>query len=321
MVAQRRAGRKQAATTRAASVGRQIAAEVERARRSALRRREQAIRSGRPRARTTRRPALRERFVSAAGSPGVATLVAEGDSWFDYPGGDILGVLEDEHGYEIESVARYGDLVEDMAYGEKQYADFSRAIEKLVRRRELPKAVLLSGGGNDIAGDAFHMLLDHARSARPGANEDVVRGIIDVRLRNAYVSILSAVTKLCADLTGHTLPILVHGYDYPVPDGRGFLGGWWLLPGPWLRPGFARKGLHDLPQNRRTIEALIERFNVMLIGVTAEPRFRHVRFVDLRRVLPNDGSYRRWWGNELHPTAAGWRAVARRFADVLEALP
>jgi hypothetical protein len=320
--------KQKASTSKAAAVGRRIAAGVGRARERALRRRERAITAARakpiPRARAQARPQgllVRPRFVGAAGSRGIATLVAEGDSWFDYPGRDILDALESEHGYDVESVAHHGDRVEDMAYGEKQYADFSRAIEKMLRRQELPKAILFSGGGNDIAGDEFFMLLDHARSASPGANEDVVRGVIDVRIRNAYVSILSAVTKLCVEKTGHALPILVHGYGYAVPDGRGFLGGWWILPGPWLRPGFVRKGLLDLDENRRTLVTLIDRFNTMLEGVAAAPLFPHVHFVDLRGLLPNGAGYKRWWADELHPTGRGFEAVARRFAEVIAKLP
>ena len=57
----------------------------------------------------------------------------------------------------------------------------SRAIEKLVRRGELPRAILLSGGGNDVAGDEFVMLLEHARSAAPGLNEDVIRRLSAIK--------------------------------------------------------------------------------------------------------------------------------------------
>ena len=35
----------------------------------------------------------------------VGTLIAEGDSWFDYPFVDVLKSLDDRHGFEIESVA------------------------------------------------------------------------------------------------------------------------------------------------------------------------------------------------------------------------
>ncbi len=55
------------------------------------------------------------------GVPGRATIVAEGDSWFDYPFDDVLRLLEDDYGYDIESVAHKGDKVESMAYGKGQF--------------------------------------------------------------------------------------------------------------------------------------------------------------------------------------------------------
>jgi hypothetical protein len=80
------------------------------------------------------------------------------------------------------------------------------------------KAILLSGGGNDVAGDEFGLLLDHAQSPLPGFNDQVVSGIIDQRVKIAYVTILSAVTQICEERLNRKLPILVHGYDYPVAD-------------------------------------------------------------------------------------------------------
>jgi hypothetical protein len=181
----------------------------------------------------------------------------------------------------------------------------------------LPKAILLSGGGNDVAGEEFAMLLDHAASAAPGLNDDVIRGVIDVRIRNAYVAILSSVTELCVTTTGQTIPIIVHGYDRPVPDGRGFAGGW-PFPGPWLRPGFHQKGFLDLNENRIIAARLIDRFNAMVASVARDKRFPHVRYVDLRGTLPNGASYAQWWGNELHPTKKGFRAVAQKLADAIQ---
>src|SRR5687768_10133747 len=56
--------------------------------------------------------------MANAGTSGV--LIAEGDSWFDYPGEDVLSVLEDRFDYRVESVAHKSDTVEDMAYGKDQ---------------------------------------------------------------------------------------------------------------------------------------------------------------------------------------------------------
>jgi hypothetical protein len=194
---------------------------------------------------------------------------------------------------------------------------FVRTIERLLRRGIVPDAILLSGGGNNVVGDEFAMLLDHARSPTPGLNEDVLRGVIDQRIRNAYVSILTAVTEICRAKTGHTFRILVHGYDHAVPDGRGFLGGWGPFPGPWLQPGFRQKGFFDLHINRTTMRRLIDRFNRMVRDAAATPGFEHVRYVDLRGTLSNGLDYKRWWANELHPTRRGFSAVAAQFAAAI----
>src|SRR5204863_9248595 len=109
-----------------------------------------------------------------------------------------------------------------------------------------------SGGGNDIAGDEFAILLNHAASSLPPLNESIVSGVVDIRLKDAYIRILSGITAITNNYLGRPLPIVVHGYDHPVPDGRGFMGGWWALPGPWLKPGFTKKGHLDQAANTRS---------------------------------------------------------------------
>jgi len=261
----------------------------------------------------------REKVLSArAAAPGV--LVAEGDSWFDYPFLDILRVLDDEFGYDVESVAHKGDPIESMAYGGTQLEDFARRLEKVHERGQVPRAVLVSGGGNDVAGTEFAMLLDHQASPIPGLNQSVLDGVVDQRIRYAYVTILSRVTAVCRAQFGKPVPILLHGYDYPVPDGRGFLGGWAFLPGPWLQPGFRQKGFGNLETTKAMAKALIDRFNAMLEKVVTLPAFAHVSFVDLRGSLPTGSAYKTWWANELHPTHKGFRKVASKFAEALEEL-
>lgn len=303
---------------KAMAVGRAAAKELDQKRKASLRRREQAIKAARVTAKA-RAVQVAPQRVRAMGAKGIATLVAEGDSWFDYFWYDVLDVLE-EGGYDVEDDAHAGNRVEDMAYSDNQLPRFRRLIEKLLRRGEVPKAILFSGGGNDIAGEEFALLLDHARSSAPGLNEHVVRGIIDVRVRNAYLYFLSAVTETCTRVIGRKVPILVHGYAYAVPDGRGVLGGAWLLPGPWLRPGFHQKGFGDPVHNQAVVAALIDRFNAMLEWLPSAPGFDHVHYVDLRRALPSASGYREWWGNELHPTEKGFHAVAREFFAKLASL-
>src|SRR3954447_2667297 len=192
-----------------------------------------------------KKPTAHFALAAAAISPAATKgfLIAEGDSWFDYPGTDILDALH-QSAYNVESVARAGDRVEMMAFGRGQLDDFAAAVEKVIGGGNTPKAILLSGGGNDIAGDEFGFLINHAGSPKQGFNDSVVQGVVEERIHDAYVFIIQTITALCQKMLGQKVRIVVHGYGYPVPDGRGvFIGG--LGPGPWLRPGFIQKGFNS----------------------------------------------------------------------------
>jgi hypothetical protein len=150
----------------------------------------------------------------------------------------------------------------------------------------------------------------------------VVAGLIDERLRAAIVELASAVTHLCQQSLNATVPMVIHGYDYPVPDGRGYLGGFWILPGPWLAPGFRKKGYPDSELQMRCdlMVTLIDRFNGLLRGVAGGPGLEHLHHVDLRGTLSQQiqgQAYKGSWNDELHPTEHGFGKVAAKFDQVI----
>jgi len=114
----------------------------------------------------------------------------------------------------------------------------------------------------------------------------------------------AALKEITTQLLKRPIPVVVHGYDYPVPDGRGFLGGFGFLPGPWLQPGFHRKGFRISP---RTLQSLgkADRF-VQRHAPRADPhgwiRARPLR--DLRGTLSHSAGYNAT-GRTTHPTRAG----------------
>jgi lysophospholipase L1-like esterase len=232
----------------------------------------------------------------------------------------VLTKLEDRHGYDVDSVAHNGDRLEDMAYSGAQFADFTRLLEKRLREGKIPRALLLSAGGNDVAGDELAVLLNHAASGLDPLNEDVVRGVIDVRLRTAFTAMIAGVTAIAERYLNRPLPIVVHGYARPVPDGRGYLGGWWKLPGPWLKPSFDLKGYRQGP-SIVLMGRLVDRVNDMLAGVSATPGFSHVHYLDLRPLLGSGPKYKDDWANELHPSVRGFEKVADEFAGVIATFP
>lgn len=271
--------------------------------------------------------ALKIQTTAAAQEPALAEfqtagfLAAAGDSWFDYPLHDVLKLLEDAHGYNVESTAHKGDPIEKMAYTGGQLDDFARKLEKIQARGAVPKAVLVSGGGDDVAGNEFGMLLNNAFSPIAGWDDEVVDGVLNQRIFTAYVQMLTTITGLCQGTFGKIVPILVHGYDYTVPDGRGFLGGW-PFPGPWLDPGFREKNFSDLPTRIAMMQAMMDRFNTMVKSLPSQEALGHVQYIDLRGTLSNRlADYQDWWANELHPTEKGFEAVTDRFAAVLATLP
>jgi hypothetical protein len=282
-----------------------------------------AMRSAMAHGRTQARAvvAARRQAARTKAAPLNGLLVAEGDSWFDYPFHDVLERLEDKHGFRVESVAHKGDTLEEMAYDATQLTKLARMFEKVAQDGKVPRAILLSGGGNDIAGEEFAILLNHAASGLAVLNDNVVKGVIEDRLRFATVSVISAVTTLSEQYFQKKVPVVIHGYDYAVPDGRGYLGGFWVLPGPWMEPGFRQKGYLnaagsgiDLPRCTGIVKDLMDRFNAMLQTIPGQPGLAHVSFLDLRGVLPGaPNTYKSAWENELHPNKSGFDLVAQEF--------
>ena len=204
-------------------------------------------------------------------------LVAGGDSWFDYLFHDVLKLLHDKHGYIVESTAHAGESIEHMAYAGGQSEGIQRCLETVAAHGVAPLAVLLSGGGDDMAGKEFGMLLNNATSRSSGWNATILDGLIEQRINLAYKIFIAQINHLCTETFDKIVPIIVHGYDYPVPDGRGVLGGWWILPGPWLKPGFDEKLYTALPTNIALMQSIIDKFNVMLATLPAA--FPNVRYL------------------------------------------
>lgn len=247
-------------------------------------------------------------------------LIAAGDSWFDYPFYDVLKLLEDNHGYIVESAAHRGDKIEQMAYEGGQLEKLARCFEKANAFGAIPKAVLVSGGGNDIAGDEFGMLLNSAGSPISGWNHQILDGLIDQRIFTAYKTMISAINNLSKFYFNKNLPILVHGYDYAIPDGRGFWGGW-PFPGPWLEPGFREKLFKTVQENSSLMQILIDRFNDMMQKLLQDPNFSNLHYLDLRgKLSANMMDYGDFWENELHPTERGFAIIAQTYSDKLSGL-
>jgi hypothetical protein len=237
-------------------------------------------------------------------------IVAAGDSWFDYSGGDLLSSLRDL-GYDVEAAAHSADTLEEMAFSPRHLTDFHRVLARVKASGRVPRAILLSGGAQDLVGEDFGTLINHAGSGVPTLDPTVFGGIVDGRLKIALSRWIGTTDAVARAVFGAPLKIVVHGYDYPVPDGRAFTFGPVRLRGPWLRPGFWLKGHNNLQRNRGVIREVIDRFNEMQESLIAELALPNLVHVDLRNTL-SSVLYENDWENELHPTDMGFRSLARK---------
>ncbi len=243
-------------------------------------------------------------------------LVAEGDSWFDYKlGKDILDWLIDRHGYKIAKVVDGGDSLVNMTYG----SDFDRSswtpkrpqLEKTVKkvRRHQPRAVLFSGGGNDLSGGHddrnLDMLLNHksaTSSSRPALRKGHLKNLM-AYMRGQFAFFTDAITQVAPNTK-----VVAHGYGYVIPSGDRVV----KSVGPWLRPAFTRNR-YNQTEARKIMKEIIDVFNDMLRDL-ARNDSRFV-YIDLRGVIGDHD-----WANELHPTRAMFGTIATKFHDVIRNL-
>lgn len=262
----------------------------------------------------------RSRQPSTFAGPFQGYLLVEGDSWFDYPFfEDTAAALESDYGYDVKSVAHYGDTVTSMAYDPGQLRRLNELFRDMKDAKRVPRAILLSGGGNDIV-EALAVLLNHHASGLPAVNASVAAGLLHEQLPLAIGRLVGSLQELSQQHFGQVRPLLLHGYALPVPDGRGYpiLG----LKGPWLKPAFARRGwVSQEPQpegellaNAQAIASVMNAFNDDVLPSVVSAAGAGVTHVDVRSALRCDlDCYRHDWRDELHATSPGFKAVARLF--------
>lgn len=248
--------------------------------------------------------------VAAKNKPLV--LLAQGDSWFDYPlhgNGPLPGntdVIAQLRGLgamppTILNLAQAGDT----AVGEMSLQRQSKLIDALGDKSNWiggkPDAILFSAGGNDIAGDEFCIFLDFNDGKSQGLNEN--------RFEKALGAVEACYLDLFAvrDRIAPGVPIFGHGYDFPIPNGRHP-----LCAGPWLKPSldYCNWSVSD---GTTIVRKALERFRLMLKKLEAE-KTNNFHVIETQGTL-----HLADWANELHPEPDGFKAIAKKFAVALDA--
>jgi hypothetical protein len=232
-------------------------------------------------------------------------LMAEGDSWFQYPVflDDVVDHL-DPH-YNVFCVSAAGAELRTMV-ADAEYIDHLR---RLGQQGVKFAAFLFSGAGNDVVGDQMTAFLQ-APGAGAGAQDciktDAFRAKMD-QILGQYATMISAVRKVLPKV-----PILIHGYDYAVPlPPQGF-----RVPprDGWLGAPMRKVGIHDLALQAGIVHAMMDLVNAgleSLAGGNRAGQHPDVFFVDNRHVVGER------WFDELHPDEDGFRDVTANFVNVM----
>lgn len=251
-------------------------------------------------------------------------LVAEGDSWFDFIHADVIDWLRKDHGYDIESVAKAGACVFEMAYGlhpngffefGDKVPEIAKVVEKIQSHR--PQALLLSGGGNDFVGPEFILTILHREAAGNGMNKRVMDAIVEDEIEPAFRRMIDTYLAAGRRAGLGTLPIFMHGYDHVFPDGRHAINLIVRKIGPWMDPSFGLKGWDyknaaDLARRRAIVAKMIDTLYRMLDRLASS--YPSLRIVNIRGLLKTQND----WHDELHPTRDGFRLVANKFAEAIK---
>ncbi|WP_299416173.1 hypothetical protein [uncultured Sulfitobacter sp.] len=261
-------------------------------------------------------------FDSVKKFPDRPTIVAEGDSWFQFPlliqeTVDYLSQV-----YNVWSLGAAGDTLENMVHG-AGIGHGAEFLTELRRMRSKADVFLFSGAGNDIIGEDPVTKLPMLESLLLSFNGDAsdVEGHINhaeldrrlVMLETGYRRVVGLVR---AERGLETLPIVFHGYDYPYPYPWGTndpRNPRYADKDQWLGRAFAARNIHDDELRRNILIHMIDRLYDMLADVSGDSSTTGIWVVNCRGTLRELGD----WNDEIHGTTPGFAGVGRAFHDVI----
>jgi hypothetical protein len=253
--------------------------------------------------------------TSEAAAPQPLDFLAIGDSWFDYPlngndpsfgNTDIIAQLTQLGSPPpiVLNYALYGQATTSVLTYENQENIVSQVQDSGNWVNGAPDGILVSMGGDDLAGDQFAIYLDYEGS-----------GLDATRFAGALASVRASYLDLFA-LRNAVLPgkpVIGHCYDYAIPNGVGT-----LCAGPWLQPSLEFSGYYDLTEGLAIVSAMIDGFYAMVSALAADKANNFV-LVDTRGTLQRVSGAADGWANELHPYPAGFALLAQKMLSALPA--
>jgi hypothetical protein len=231
-------------------------------------------------------------------------FLAIGDSWFDYPDPLDVSIVAQLQSMGspppvILSYAWPGQASTEVLTYENQQCIIN-ALEDGAAwiNGKGPDAILVSMGGDDIAGDQFAIYIEYGGVK---GLSDRFQGVLDL-VSASYADLFALRDKFAPGV-----PIFSHCYDYALPNGWPAIP---LLLGPWLKPSFDFALYTD---GTWVVREMIDKYYDTLNGLGGTKFY----LVNTRNTIAPNNTYPGGWANELHPYPPGFAALANKFLAAL----
>ncbi|WP_028857481.1 SGNH/GDSL hydrolase family protein [Psychrilyobacter atlanticus] len=240
------------------------------------------------------------------------TILAEGDSWFDYPrnmfflgpDANIIDHLYDKKDLIIYNMASNGDEAVEMLSGENKF--------KLIKALESYKfdILLFSGGGNDIVGGYdFNFILNEKKDSMKW------KDCINLeRLEIKIDQIKSSYKFLCEIAKDYpNIKIVSHTYDLCPPSKTGFKPIKFLpttFGDGWLKVYLTEKKIYNYDDQKNIIDYILKALREILIEI--DKKYDNFTVVDTQGTLGD-----KHWRDELHPNSVGFELISQKIYKAL----
>jgi hypothetical protein len=236
------------------------------------------------------------RRINKPGGNNLIRVMAEGDSWFQYPFilHDVIDHIADRDDVAVRCFSAAGDVLSNMV----ARPQFLEAI-----RTERPKYFLISGGGNDLVdGDGLRKLLNpFDPKLKPKNYLNAEYTAFKARLLRLFKDIFNLIYN-----EDPTIHIICHGYSYAIPNSE---------RGPWLGRPMEDIGITDRALQKQIMTLIVDDINTAVGKAAAAARKTGVTvsFVDNRELVPADG-----WHDEFHPNSEWFGKVAETLSALIK---
>jgi hypothetical protein len=243
------------------------------------------------------------------------SILAIGDSWFWYPKNNILRALSEHPDLKdpyrnIQVLGYNGAAISQYVDRNNVHGRYTRELQYQLSPNQSSgySAVMISGGGNDAVdyGLALRKDCSGKMSLEQCIDPEGLEGLVDDITGSMNILLYEIATTFAA--RPRPADVFIHGYDYPVPDGRPFTLAGLRVMGPWLKPALdAARVAPDMNLRKAICRYLIDALNDAFESF--DDHAHAVHYIDSRGVLSTGANYGEVWDNELHPTFGGFESI------------